>query len=222
MSKRKMRSISVIVLLLVFVFTSTVMSFAASGTKTMTAYNEVIVKGNYAYCSASNGIYKVNIKTGSKKRIVKEDSVGDFVINSMKIHNGYLYYKIVYGMPALYRVKLSGKSKKHLADIYKNYVISGNKIYYRDLESEKKMRMDLNGKHKKKSSVKFKMKEKKSNKKGYWIKDVYGEEVIDYNDYYEDPDESPSYLTTQKITDILHKPNGKEIKLFTYTLEYYK
>lgn len=221
MSNKRIRSIAVIALLLVFVFSSTAMSFAASGTKTMTAYNEVIVKGNYAYCSASNGIYKVNIKTGKKMRIVKEDYVGDFIIEDMKIHKGYLYYKVVYGMPALYRVKLSGKSKKFLADIEEVYVISGNKIFYRELESNKKMQMDLNGKHKKKTSVKFKLKEKKSNKKGYRVKTVYGKEVVDYSDYYQDPDESPSYLTTKKYTDYLYKPNGKKIKLFTDTLEYY-
>ena len=52
----------------------TVASFGASHKKKMTSYYEVLKKGNTVYCSAGNGIYKVNLKKRQAKRLVTIDA----------------------------------------------------------------------------------------------------------------------------------------------------
>jgi predicted metal-dependent hydrolase len=103
----------------------------SSKTKTMTAYNQAVVNGSYAYCSANGGLYKVNLKTETKKLMVPAAPDADSSVGRMKIYKGYLYYvdwsNQLYAK--LHRIKLSGKNKKFLANIV-DYAISNNKIYY--------------------------------------------------------------------------------------------
>ena len=67
------------------------------------------------------------------------------------------------------------KSLTHQSDSI-DYEIKGKKIYYLDLDSEKVKKMDLNGKHKKRTKVKIRMKKEKSNADGYYIKKSGSEE----------------------------------------------
>ena len=60
--KKRITAIILIATLILGCFT--VASFGASPKKKMTSYYEVLKKGNTVYCSAGNGIYKVNLKNG--------------------------------------------------------------------------------------------------------------------------------------------------------------
>ena len=190
----------------------------SSKTKTITAYRQVVVNGNYAYCAAYDGLYKVNLKTETKKLMVPAAPDADSSVGRMKIYKGYLYYvdwsNQLYAK--LHRIKLSGKNKKFLANIV-DYAISNNKIYYiAETKYEKRIKksMKLNGKGKKKSSYKVVLKEKKSNKAGYYISSVltkkvphYDEDlgVYDYDEYY---------------TEYLVTPSRGKIALDDYVIPY--
>ncbi|MBR3199996.1 MAG: hypothetical protein IKG17_01485 [Mogibacterium sp.] len=180
----------------------------SSKTKTMTAYNQVVVNGSYAYCSANGGLYKVNLKTGEKKLFVQPyDSESGTAIDSMKLYKGYLYY--IDGSDVnslLHRIKLSGKNKKALGNVV-SYAISNGKIYYKIRnKSEKivKKSMKLNGSNKKKSRYNVKMKGRKSNKKGYYINQVLT---------HTDPHNNYEYYTDYLVT-----PSGKRIALSNYMI----
>ena len=152
-------------------------AFAADKSKSvsMTAYNEVSKEDSTVYCIGYSGLYKVKLKKGkpvSKKRL------DPYCGGQMKKKGGYLYY---IATPAsglwseLRRVKISTAKGKKLVggdgDLY--YAIKGEKIYYRMVDeynrTTKKV-MKLNGKGKKKTSVKAVTKVKRSNAKGYSVK----------------------------------------------------
>ena len=151
--KKRITAIILIATLILGCFT--VASFGASPKKKMTSYYEVLKKGNTVYCSAGNGIYKVNLKKRQAKRLVTIDADPNGTAYGMKLHKGYLYY-IEPGpmLNHLYRIKTNGKGSKYLG-LVSDYVISKNKIYYEsyNLDSWKTIRrqMKLNGKSKKKS-----------------------------------------------------------------------
>ena len=190
---RRHRRLLATVLMTALVFTSfTVVSFGGSGTKKMTVYDEVVVSGNYAYCSAAPGIYRVNLKTNKVKRIVDNSEYYTITgpLFGMKVHKGYLYYMGTGGIGSpLHRVKKSGGKTKYLC-VVDDYAIKKGKIYYQafDVDKDKSVKkvMKLNGKNKKKSSYKVKNKYKKSNKKGYKVKYVktgkkeYSADLEDY------------------------------------------
>jgi hypothetical protein len=183
----------------------TVVSFGASKTKKMTAYTQCIKDGNTVYCNTKGGIYKVNIKTGKKKTLVKFKYPAYESIEGMKLKKGYIYYSYssLDDGAAICRVKTSGKSKKTLADFIwssrPQFCVGKNKIYYKsykDYDSSKvvKKKMKLNGKSKKKSSYNVKTKYKATNKSGYRVVEVWQSDS-DICKYY------------------LRKPNGKKIFL---------
>ena len=150
-----------------------------AATKTMKTY-DVIKSGSSVYCLAGTGIYKVNIKSGSVKKLVKNP--GEYGHYRQMAKKGkYLYY-IKGGTDVrgeLYRVKISGgKTKKIAGSVAKNrciqdYVIKGKKIYYKDMNGATgktvTKSMKLNGKGKKKSSANVKSEECVSNVRGYTV-----------------------------------------------------
>ncbi len=202
--KKKTKFAVTFALVLALLLSSVVTSYAASGTKKMTLYTDVIKSGKYAYCCTYNGIYRVNLKTKKVKQILKDD--GTFDVNppdSMKLYKGYIYYTTAAPMGStLGRVKTNGKNNRLLASIW-DYAISKNKIYYTgyDFENENpdgiKRVMSLNGKNEKKCSYEVINKYKRSNKKGYKVITK-----IKPIDEYESID--TYYLVT---------PNKKKIKL---------
>ena len=161
----------------------TVKVYKPPKTVTMTAYDECIKDGNTVYCIAQGdngggGIYKVDLKKGTKKRIVKRDSDDLNQLFGMKLHDGYLYYFYgVWGDFNLERIKTSGKDKKILAEFSTDedsdnfgYAIKDKKIYYSWQSASGKNRykqMKLNGKSKKNASTLAKNKYKASSAKGY-------------------------------------------------------
>lgn len=215
-TSKKIRIAVVLGVVMALIISSMGVSYASSGTKTMTVYCEVIVKGGYAYCAANRGIYRVNLKTGDKKRIVKE--TGDPFEpgpGAMKIHKGYLYYSNIYPDRAfLYRVKLNGTNNKRLAEIDFKYAISKGKIYYECLSKDRvktlKKVMKLNGKSKKKSSYKVKQINRRSNKSNYKIKTVFVQDETVYDEHYDD------YIVLKRYAEYLTTPDGRSIKLCTY------
>lgn len=215
---KKVRLATILAVVVALIFSSMTVSYAASKTKTMTVYTEVVKKGNYAYCAARNGIHRVNLKTGARKRIVKfnKDSPAGGP-SCMKLHKGYLYYELDGMMTqGLYRIKLNGTGRKYLAEIW-DYTISKGKIYYTtyNYKNDKaaKRVMSLNGKNKKKSSYNVKQRYKSTNATGYRVKtelkktekEYFNEESCEVIEHYTE------YLTT---------PNGEKIKLCSYTYSY--
>lgn len=222
---RLTRMVTAVIMITVLIITmSAPQAQAASGkTKKMTVYDEVIVKGKYAYVSARLGIYKVNLKSGSARRIVKAE-MPEFnrKPSGMKLKRGYLYYFSGTGAlndDTLYRIKTSGKKNKRLADA-QAYAVGKKKIYYitygLNPYKYKKKQMKLNGKSKKASRYKVKNKYKKSNKKGYYVSSTLtatysNYEYDEYGDYY--------LVTTEKYNYYLVTPSGKRIYLCSYSDE---
>ncbi|MBQ9155514.1 MAG: hypothetical protein IJ137_01890 [Eubacterium sp.] len=150
--------------------------------KKMTAY-KVIKSGNTVYCTgdgSSMGIYKVNLKNGKVKRLVKNPlngDYGDYWFSCMAKKGNYLYYYCNQSADIdLRRVNIkTGKSKVLCSKgsgalEMKGYVLSGSRIYYRCSKNygpKKSYVMKNNGKAKKSTSVKAVMKKKYSNAKGY-------------------------------------------------------
>jgi len=176
MVKSLRKLLLVLLIAMLFVSIAAPQSFAASKTKKMKTYTTV-VKGKYAYCTTYKGIYRVNIKTGKKKLLVKENAAyNGWKYKNLKLYKGYLYFvedRADDGNYVLYRVKTSGKSKKELGAVL-SYAISDGKIYYTvmkddDPENFVKKQMRLNGKNKKKSKFNVRMTSKKTNKKGYFV-----------------------------------------------------
>lgn len=184
-------------------------SDAASKTKKMTVYTQVMKSKSTVYCTDNAGIYKVNLKTGKVKRIAKILSF----VTTMKLKNGYVYYLANYeaGYSELCRVKTTGKKKKRLAADVSAFAIKGSKIYYReyymeDLDDEdytyRNKKMKLNGKSKKGTSYRPVSISKKTNAKGYKVIKKYSEDF--------------SYNPDGYMISYLKKPNGKKIKLGKY------
>ena len=204
-SKWLKRSI-ILMLSFVMVLTSAVFPAFAASKKTlkMTVYTEVLVKGGYAYCCSVKGIYKVNLKTHSVKRLVKQPVPEFCSFSNLRYHKGFLYFENLSDSIGgdLYRVKLSGKSKKNLGYNMGDYYLKKSKLFYEtyndDPEKPYCIKMKLNGKNKKKvSSYKVRCREKRSNKKGY---------SIVMKELNED--------TTQYL---LKLPSGKRIKLDSFS-----
>lgn len=127
--KKRIISIMMVAVLILGCFTA--VSFGESETKTMTDYREVIKSGKYVYCAAGTRLYKVNLKTKSKKKIAK---ISEYV-GAMKLYKGYIYFKgHAPTSTKLYRVKTNGKYLKKLGYISSDYAISGNRIYYEEYE----------------------------------------------------------------------------------------
>jgi Tol biopolymer transport system component len=180
-----------VMIALVFSAVSTLEVSAASRTIKMKTYDDVIKSGNTVYCNTSDGIYKVNAKSGKAVRLVKRNP--EKSIWEMKKKGKYIYYKMtdedtVY----LYRIKITGGKAKKLynGDSEKwimSYVISGKKIYYTENRYESgndkcyNKVMKLNGKSKKKTGVIAKEICKMTNKKGWSIKEKYkGKYIYSY------------------------------------------
>ena len=156
-------------------------AFAASKSAKMTAYNQVFVSGSYAYCAGAGGIYKVKLKKGKKESVQRlYDSECAFgpsaAVEAMKKKSGYIYSSSASQGTCAYlsRVKCSGGDVKDLGitGYAADYAIEGNKIYfykYTDDDDVVKRVMKLNGKNKKKTSVKPVTNERDSNKSGYRI-----------------------------------------------------
>ncbi len=217
----KKRWLLVFSFVIAMVLASTSVSLGASTTKKMTTYSDVIKSGKYAYCIATKGLYRVNLISGDKKRLVKA-TTGEEIPFMMKLHKGYLYYQQGGAIcSSLNRIKTNGKHKRYLASTEgSGYVISKGKIYYKaykDLEDFKvvKRKMKLNGKKKSATSVKIKTTTKISNNKGYKVKSVLvARSRTPIQDEYMD------YEVYEKWTDYLFAPGGKVYKLCSYSYEF--
>lgn len=212
----KKRLIAVVIMLSLILGCFTTVSFGASSTKKMTAYN-VIKSGSNVYCAAHRGVYKVNLKTGSVKHLYNRDELNAAVnggVYGMKLYKGYVYF-IVGGpmLDSLERVKSTGGKAKKLANMYDGYAIKKDKIYYSGYNTNKdksyKGVMKLNGKNKKKSKYKARTTFKETNSSGYYIDTVYeGELWYEFDDY--DGDWYDTY------TEYLVTKDGRYFKLCSY------
>ena len=151
----------------------------------MSTYNVTFKSGDYVYTVCSGSIYKVNVRKGTKKIIDSGDNIGN-----MKLYKGYLYYtkaETVFGddddaHQGIYRAKTTTCKVKKLFrsnnwvdyhDSWKlTYAISKGRIYYNEITPSKRIKrsMKLNGTNKKKSKVTVYNSRKKSNVKGYSVK----------------------------------------------------
>lgn len=156
----------------------TPMSFAASNTKSATAYS-CIKEKNTAYVTTYSAIYKVNLKTKKAKKLV---SVSGGDIDFLQKKGKYLYYGTLGGGYEfqLSRVNVKTGKTKLIAESVAygkldtkctGYVVKDSKIYYSEpkanYKKSKKVCVKLNGKSKKSTKYKAKMKHKVSNAKGY-------------------------------------------------------
>ena len=145
------------------VFSSAVQAKSPKGK--MTVYDNVIKSGKCVYCCDGYRIYRVNLKTGKVKNLVKKTGSPDEAYFAMKKKGKYIYCQ--------YDMQLN-KERLWVAD----YWISGKKLYYsgRTLEDIGVKRvMNLNGTSLKKSKLKCNMKRARSNVKGYRVIIKYDE-----------------------------------------------
>ena len=154
------------------------MTASAASKVKMKTYSDVVKSGNTVYCTSTLGIWKVKVtksgKVKSKKWLLSPKKGYSFDIRHMKKKGHYLYYLAQFGGTSrLYRTNLSTGKRKLVAYDVVQYVIRKNKIYtvHFDIETEEYYNrvMKLNGKSKKKSSVRPVDKLKKSNAKGYSV-----------------------------------------------------
>lgn len=204
-----------IILASMMVVTMLPMQVSAASTAKMTAFNQVYKTKNIAYCAGVGGVYKVTLKNGKVKKVKKlfKGKVIDYdygCAEAMKKKGDYLYFMARNeSAPGgrIYRVNVkTGKKKALTGFVYYlvGYVIKDKKIYYSydvaddDAFYEEVKSMSLNGKNKKKSSMKVSMNTKNSNAKGYYIiekeKDGY------LKDYLRTP-KGKYYLGKRKIED---------------------
>ena len=222
---RFMRMAAAVLIIAVLIITmSAPQAQAASGkTKTSTVYDQVIVKGKYAYCAAYRGIYKVNLKKGTSKILKKTGGLPE-VYNaprSMILYHGYIYFDSSTSSRSkepLCRIKTSGKGYKYLANA-ETYAISKGKIYYVPFVSGKNKQMKLNGKGKRKIDCKIKQRHKITNKKGYYVDSslkntYYTNEKID--------SQYDSVIAHEYYYEYLVCPSGKRIFLCSYNLSHYE
>ena len=200
--KRTISVICMAMMLTLCVFSSAVQAKSPKGK--MTVYDNVIKSGKCVYCCDGYRIYRVNLKTGKVKNLVKKTGSPDEAYFAMKKKGKYIYCQ--YDMQGdeiyIYRVKTNGKKVQKLNKErlwVADYWISGKKLYYsgRTLEDIGVKRvMNLNGTSLKKSKLKCNMKRARSNVKGYRV-------IIKY-------DENDSAKTWLK------KPDGEKIPLGNY------
>ncbi len=186
-----------------------VSAFAGSSTAKMTAYDQVLKCGSYAYCAGAGALYKVKVKNGKvvkvKKLVKSYGTAGPYsYFEAMKKYGSNIYYREgSEGTTAtLHRVNYrTGKHKSLAMTGYgADYAIKDKKIYYYkyaedeygDVKTPKRV-MDLSGKNKKGTSTKAVLTTKNSNASGYSIK------IIKKKGYYRD------YLKTPKGTYFLGK-----------------
>lgn len=160
----------------------TPMSLAASGkTKKMTAYRCLKSKDT-VYCCARWHLYKVNL---NNEKVIKLKTPKYLAPHALKLKGHYLYCSTSghsYDSSSIIRIDLNTNKYKTLAkakgETYadNNFVIKGSKIYYSTFKIKKngnlkyfKKSMKLNGKSKKASKYKAKMKVKETNNDDYWI-----------------------------------------------------
>lgn len=191
---------------------------AASGTVSMKGYNEVLKRGKYAYCAASGRVYRVNVKTGKKLLIYKNDPPSPSHYSGMKWYKGSLYFIEHSGGTDSFLIRAKYNSAKGkfkaeaLEKVYQRssinegpggvaaYAIKNNKLYCKAVYGYEGSRVThnrvLNLKTGKVSSTgkTIILKEKNSNKKGYKI---------------------INKLDTAK--HYLKKPSGKKIYLYKTT-----
>ncbi len=223
------RTLIIITLILGLLLSSAVCSYGASGTKKMTAYEQVIKSGKYAYCITYDGVYKVNLKTWTKKLIYKSKYRNKLVSNDyldnyekgletnnidyIKKHKNYIYLF----EDGLRRVSTAGKHKKTLDTKAPamGYAIYKNKIYYITQNDDKpwithKRQMKLNGKSKKKGPYYAETRTKKTNKKGYRIKT---KDKVVSTETYMDRDGFEQKRFVILSTQYLVTPSGKQVEL---------
>jgi hypothetical protein len=203
MKKRSTSILVIMILAAVLILSSITTSFAGDGPVTMTLYNDVVKKGNYAYCCDEWSLFKVNLKTGKVKRLTSKNvPIGD-----ISVHGKYVYYMTYTTgtVAGVRRVRNDGKYDKELCfeNELMGYVIIKSRIYYTytdDNYNYVMKSMKLNGTNKKTSYYDIKNTSKRSNAKGY--------KVIKVKSSSFDPYEGKGYETFY-----LKKPNGKKIKL---------
>ena len=194
MTMKRYRLILLLLSIAALVTTMAPVSFASAKTKTkkMKTYN-CIKSGKTVYCTNGNRIFKVNLKTKKVKKLVK----GKYGYPSyLKKKGKYLYYcDVSQGLESyIYRINTKNNKKKILAHpIYPAYAISGKKIYYKavfvkdngygDVHYKNKV-IKLNGKSKQNTKWKVSMKNKKTNKKGYYVTDNWDGQSWDPVTYY--------------------------------------
>ena len=160
------------------------LSASAASKVTMYTYGEVVKSGKTVYCAAAgSGILKVKVtkagKVKSKKWLVKaKTAYGTWSqIGRMAKKGKYLYYcDATMDGQHLLRVNLSSRKKTVLGDQAISYAIKGKKLFARLAEDdpengyqENTYSMKLNGKSKKKSSVKIDEIVTASNANGYSV-----------------------------------------------------
>jgi Tol biopolymer transport system component len=148
--------------------------YAAGGTKSMKAY-DTVKSGNYVYCAAANGIYKVNIKTKKVTRLAKGQS--NEYLHALKKKGKYIYYMcngVIY--TDVMRVKTTGGKVKKVFNGYNSkavcaYAISKNKLYVTYGTGKTKV-MSLSGKSGKTTTAEAKTIEKRTNNSNYKVTTV--------------------------------------------------
>ena len=222
------RILSVFIIMTLFISMAAPASFAASGkTKKMKVYTDVIKVGNNVYCNLNGDyIYKVNLKTGKKTKLMTNNNKHSYGVEYMSYHKGYLYYvtsnsfdKFKYSDIGrkLYRIKVKNKKRtclytaKEDPDASFRYAVKGKTVFTQykkaindDYDTKLvRKKMKLNGKSKKNSKVKVKMTEKTSNKKGYSL-------ICDTHEMEDDLGYVTCYLKTP----------GKKIKILRYYADF--
>ena len=150
----------------------------ASSKAKMTTYDGAVKSGNTVYCASPGwGIYKATVKNGKvvKKKWLLKETVGwgaGSDIGHMKKKGNYLYF-IEYTegtVTHLVRLNVKNGKCKTIAHNVTAYAIKGKKIYAQitnpDTLKKSYRVMKLNGKSKKKTSVRPVMKTEYSHK-GY-------------------------------------------------------
>lgn len=170
--------------------------YAASEIKKMNSY-KCIKSGNTVYCVGFRNIYKVSLKT---KSVNKMKNPGNYA-GAIKLKSGFLYCS-GNGQSAetgvIYRVDIKKNKYKTLAKNVKfttgtpGFVISKSNVYYTTIEFKRdgttkytNRVMKLNGKSKKKTTVKSKMTTKATNNSKY--------KVVKSKAYYTDDIDFPCY-----------------------------
>ena len=223
--RKRLVAVALTMILMISICTPVSMA-STSKTIKMTTYSDVLKDGNTVYCNTFLGISKVDLTNGKVSLFVKNPDYDYLGFDGMKIHKGYLYYfrnGTAIASTLLYRINLKSKKKQVLASAgsktfygIDGYAIKKNKLYitgWKDKGNKEitvKRVAKLNGKSKKKTSIKVKnywKTEKKTNAAGY--------ELL-YN--LEDYDEDEGYGT---VSWYLLTPEGDEYYLGEGETEYY-
>ena len=205
-----MKKKGLIVLLAFIVAISFMPVCAFAGTKTVQAKSYYLIKsGKTVYCSGNSGVYKVTLKKGKikkKKRLAKPDEYVFY--EQMQKKGKYLYFIIGTNGSSSHisRVRTSGGKVRHLAfvDELEDFAVKGKKIYYDygyEDDNGNMQRicrsMKLNGKKKRKTSVRPVERILNSNAQGYSI--LRKETEMYYYDYLKTP--KGTFLLGKTLTE---------------------